>query len=214
MLLRCVKRCKNARALQQVTLQADVERERKREEEASKVAIAETYDEVQAGIDADALFEAKLQQEKREEYTIEERAKFLAEIIAAQRKFRATQRSTEIRNDAVKDSKEAAGVHKQKVLEEPNSTKVEVKATKKSKRQKTDADLEEEEQLKAFLKIPPNEKKMNSGRIKKDGILRAGIYMKLGGVHNLILDEVLRFIAYREEVTTIKETLERMLSLS
>ncbi|GJX29629.1 putative ribonuclease H-like domain-containing protein [Tanacetum coccineum] len=30
-------------------------------------------------------------------------------------------------DDAVKDSKEAAGVHKQKVLEEPNSTKVEVK---------------------------------------------------------------------------------------
>ncbi|GJW33339.1 hypothetical protein Tco_0053371 [Tanacetum coccineum] len=30
-------------------------------------------------------------------------------------------------DDAVKYSKEAAGVHKQKVLEEPNSTKVEVK---------------------------------------------------------------------------------------
>ncbi|GKC02864.1 hypothetical protein Tco_0994474 [Tanacetum coccineum] len=215
----------------QVDLQAEVERERQREEEASKAAIAETYDEVQAGIDADALFAAKLQQEEREEYTIEERAKFLAETIVAQRKFRAAQRSAEIRSrpptksqlrnlmmtylknmggykhsqlkaktfaeiqglyerqkrviddfkpmdsdDAVKDSKEAAGVHKQKVLEEPNSTKVEVKqegheesirkrpgrrlkmkATKKSKRQKTDADLEEEEQLKAFLKIVPDE---------------------------------------------------------
>ncbi|GJQ98343.1 putative ribonuclease H-like domain-containing protein [Tanacetum coccineum] len=73
----------------QVGLQAEVERERQREEEASKGAIAETYDEVQAGIDADALFVAKLQQEEREEYTIEERAKFLAETIAAQRKFRA-----------------------------------------------------------------------------------------------------------------------------
>ncbi|GJX84644.1 hypothetical protein Tco_0335418 [Tanacetum coccineum] len=64
-----------------------------REEEASKAAIAETYDEVQAGIDADALFAAKLQQEEREEYTIEEREKFLAETIAALRKFRAAQRS-------------------------------------------------------------------------------------------------------------------------
>ncbi|GJU05510.1 ribonuclease H-like domain-containing protein [Tanacetum coccineum] len=185
----------------QVDLQAEVERERQREEEASKAAIAETYDEVQAGIDADALFAAKLQPEEREEYTIEERAKFLAETIAAQRKFRAAQRSAEIRSrpptksqlrnlmmtviddfkpmdsdDAVKDYKEAADVHKQKVLEEPNSTKVEVKqegheesirkrpgrrlkmkATKKSKRQKTDADLEEEEQLKAYLKIVPDE---------------------------------------------------------
>ncbi|GJU83624.1 hypothetical protein Tco_1285989 [Tanacetum coccineum] len=174
---------------------------------------------------------AKLQQEEREEYTIEEREKLLAETIAAQRKFKAAQRSAEIRSrpptksqlrnlmmtylkniggykhsqlkaktfaeiqglyerhkrviddfkpmdsdDAVKDSKEAAGVHKQKVHEEPNSTKVEVnqegreerikkrpgirltmKATKKSKRQKTDADLKEEEQLKAFLNIVPDE---------------------------------------------------------
>ncbi|GJX73880.1 hypothetical protein Tco_0312475 [Tanacetum coccineum] len=56
-----------------------------------EAAIAEMYDEVQAGIDADALFRAKLQQEEREEYTIEERAKFLAETIASQRKFRAAQ---------------------------------------------------------------------------------------------------------------------------
>ncbi|GKD35242.1 hypothetical protein Tco_1250751 [Tanacetum coccineum] len=72
----------------QADLQAEVERERQREELASKVAIAEIYDEVQTGIDADALFVAKLQQEEREEYTIEERAKFLAETIATQRKFR------------------------------------------------------------------------------------------------------------------------------
>ncbi|GKE51133.1 hypothetical protein Tco_1486289 [Tanacetum coccineum] len=82
----------------QVDLQAEVERERQREEEASKAAIAEMYDEVQAGIDADALFAAKLQQEEREEYIIEERAKFLAETIAAQRKFRVAQRSAVIRS--------------------------------------------------------------------------------------------------------------------
>ncbi|GJV63162.1 hypothetical protein Tco_1473990 [Tanacetum coccineum] len=208
--------------------------ERKRQKEASKVAIAKMYDEVQAGIDADALFAAKLQQEEREEYTIEERAKFLAETIAAQRKFRAAQRSVEIRSrpptksqlrnlmmtylknmggykhsqlktktfkeiqgmyerqkkivddfkhidsdDAVKDSEKAADddtSKKEEVLEEPDSTKVEVKkeeheenikkrpgrrlkmkATKKSKRQKTDANLKEEEQLRAFLQIVPNE---------------------------------------------------------
>ncbi|GKD40773.1 ribonuclease H-like domain-containing protein, partial [Tanacetum coccineum] len=67
----------------------EVERERQREEKASKAAIAEMYVKVQAGIDADALFAAKLQQEEREEYIIEERAKFLAKTIAAQKKFRA-----------------------------------------------------------------------------------------------------------------------------
>ncbi|GJW14359.1 hypothetical protein Tco_0018492, partial [Tanacetum coccineum] len=53
-----------ARQLQE-DLQAEVERKRQREEEASKAAIAEMYDEVQAGIDADALFAAKIQQEER-----------------------------------------------------------------------------------------------------------------------------------------------------
>ncbi|GJV54955.1 hypothetical protein Tco_1455960 [Tanacetum coccineum] len=75
-----------------------------------------------------------------------------------------------------KMNKKAAGVDEEEVLEEPDSTKVEVKqegntkstrkrpgrrlkmkATKKSKRQKTDFDLEEEEQLKAFLMIVPDE---------------------------------------------------------
>nr|GFC14891.1 hypothetical protein [Tanacetum cinerariifolium] len=69
-----------------------------KEEEASKAAIAEMYDEVEARIEVDALFATKLQHEEREEYTIEERAKFLAEIIDAQRKFRAAQRSIEIRS--------------------------------------------------------------------------------------------------------------------
>ncbi|GJT85389.1 hypothetical protein Tco_1067106 [Tanacetum coccineum] len=85
------------------------------------------FDEVQAGIDADILFAAKLQQEEIKEYTVEESAKFLAGTIAVQTKFRAAQRAAEIKNDAVKDSKEAAGVNKQEVIEEPNSTMVEVK---------------------------------------------------------------------------------------
>ncbi|GKG22424.1 hypothetical protein Tco_0387727, partial [Tanacetum coccineum] len=68
---------------------------------------------------------------------------------------------------------------KEEVLEEPDSTKVEVKkeeheeniwkrpgrrlkmkATKKSKRQKTDADLEKKEQLRAFLHIVPDEEEI------------------------------------------------------
>ncbi|GJZ75468.1 hypothetical protein Tco_0639933 [Tanacetum coccineum] len=71
--------------------QEDSDKKTREEQQHSKVAIAETYDEVQAGIDVDELFAAKLQHEEREEYTIEERAKVLAETIAAQRKFRAAQ---------------------------------------------------------------------------------------------------------------------------
>ncbi|GJU60658.1 hypothetical protein Tco_1238424 [Tanacetum coccineum] len=75
-----------------------------------------------------------------------------------------------------KMNKKAADMDKEEVPEETESTKVEVKqegrdenirkrsggrlkikATKKSKRQKTDSNLEEEEQLRASLKIVPGE---------------------------------------------------------
>ncbi|GJV62392.1 putative ribonuclease H-like domain-containing protein [Tanacetum coccineum] len=75
-----------------------------------------------------------------------------------------------------KMNKKVAGVHEEKVLKEPDSTKVEVKkegnkentrkrvgrrlkmkATKKSRMQKADSDLEEEEHLKTFLKLVPDE---------------------------------------------------------
>ncbi|GJX18123.1 hypothetical protein Tco_0218955, partial [Tanacetum coccineum] len=44
------------------------------------------------------LLAKKLQEEEREQFTIEERAKFLHETIAAQRKFLAQQRPEAIRN--------------------------------------------------------------------------------------------------------------------
>ncbi|GKD87077.1 hypothetical protein Tco_1358231, partial [Tanacetum coccineum] len=74
-----------------------IQKEKVAQEEVSMAAIYEEYDTIQASIDADALFAAKLQQEDREQYTIKERAKFLAETIAAQRKFRAAQRAAEIK---------------------------------------------------------------------------------------------------------------------
>ncbi|GJR44877.1 hypothetical protein Tco_1312980 [Tanacetum coccineum] len=50
------------------------------------------------GCEADRLFAEKLQEEEREQFTIEERAKFLHDTIGAQRKFLAQQRSEAIRN--------------------------------------------------------------------------------------------------------------------
>ncbi|GJX73088.1 hypothetical protein Tco_0311683 [Tanacetum coccineum] len=70
-----------------------------------------------------------------------------------------------------KMNKKATSVPEEEVLEEPDSTKVEghiestrkkpgrrlkMKATKKSKRQKTNSDLEEENQLRNFLQIVPD----------------------------------------------------------
>ncbi|GJX96004.1 hypothetical protein Tco_0351802, partial [Tanacetum coccineum] len=229
----------------EVELQAEVERERQREEQASMDYIANLYDEVQA-ITADHELAVRLTHEEQENYTVDERAKLLAEFFERRKKQLAEERAAAIKNKPPtrtqlrslmmtylkhtgrfkhsqlnkrtleeihaiyikeqeratnfvpigseederliqKMNKRAAGVHVEKVLEEPNSTKVEVMqeadeknkkdvvessekgtyASKKrnrgprmkiqSKRKKTDSDLEEEEHLKTSLKIVPDE---------------------------------------------------------
>ncbi|GKD57425.1 hypothetical protein Tco_1290812 [Tanacetum coccineum] len=195
---------KIARQLQE-DLQAEVERERQREEEASKAAIAEMYDEVQAGIDTDALAAQRSAEIRSRPPTKSQlrnlmmtylknmggykhsqlKAKSFEEIKGMyERQKKSVQDFVPIgsakEEELIKKMNEKATdedtSNKEKVLEEPDSTKVEVKqeghedstrkrpgrrlkmkATKKSKRQKTDVDLEEEEQLKAFLKIVPDE---------------------------------------------------------
>ncbi|GKA20286.1 hypothetical protein Tco_0700275 [Tanacetum coccineum] len=59
----------------QAELDEELRVERERQEEASKVAIAEMFDEVQARIDADYELAARMTQEEQEKYTIEERAR-------------------------------------------------------------------------------------------------------------------------------------------
>nr|GEY40845.1 hypothetical protein [Tanacetum cinerariifolium] len=247
---------------------AELEREkekRQREEEASKAVIAEMYDEVQAGIKVDALFAANLQREEREEYTIKERAKFLAETIVAKRIFRAEQRSAEIRSRPptkshlrnlmmtyLKNMDDA--VDKEKVLEEPDNTKVKVKqerdeesirkrpwrrlkmkATKKSKRKKTNFNLKEEEHIKTFLQIVPDEEGEVDYEVldKRIPIINYSRWIKtfsevvtrfdrmdLEELYNLVIVHTLTFedgteiymLAERRYPLT-KETLERMLAL-
>ncbi|GJR35586.1 hypothetical protein Tco_1211270 [Tanacetum coccineum] len=62
------------------------------EEEAAREALATEFDYIQARLNADQILAEKIQQEEREQYSIEERAKFLHDTIAAQRKFLAEQR--------------------------------------------------------------------------------------------------------------------------
>ncbi|GJU66771.1 hypothetical protein Tco_1253030 [Tanacetum coccineum] len=177
--------------------------ERQRQEQASLNYIANLYDEVQARIDADHELAVRWTQEEHEKYTVDERAKLLAEYFKNRKKqykhaqlnkntleeiqvlyIKEQERTVDFvpigseRDERMieKMNKKAAVVHEEKVLEEPNSTKVEVKqegnkestrkrpgrrlkmkATKKSRMQKIDSDLEEEEHLKTFLKLVPDE---------------------------------------------------------
>ncbi|GJX38631.1 hypothetical protein Tco_0251934 [Tanacetum coccineum] len=79
-------------------MQAKLERERIEQEEATKAALIRDYDDIQARIETDRILAARLQEEERESFTVEQRAKFLHDTIAAQRRFLAQQRSEAIRN--------------------------------------------------------------------------------------------------------------------
>ncbi|GJZ77193.1 hypothetical protein Tco_0641865 [Tanacetum coccineum] len=78
--------------------EGEEERNKLAEEKAINEALIRNYDDIKARIEADRLLDEKLQEEEREQFTIEERAKFLHDTIAAQRKFLAQQRSEAIRN--------------------------------------------------------------------------------------------------------------------
>ncbi|GJW60586.1 hypothetical protein Tco_0109921 [Tanacetum coccineum] len=57
------------------------------------------FDNVQARMEANALLAARLQEEEREQFSIDEQARFLVETIAERKKFFAAQRAKQIRNN-------------------------------------------------------------------------------------------------------------------
>ncbi|GKE23423.1 hypothetical protein Tco_1434935 [Tanacetum coccineum] len=69
--------------------EGEEERKRLAEEEATNEALIRNYDDIKARIEADRLLAEKLQEEEKEQFTVEERAKSLHDTIATQRKFLA-----------------------------------------------------------------------------------------------------------------------------
>ncbi|GJS06320.1 hypothetical protein Tco_0363116 [Tanacetum coccineum] len=65
---------------------AEEEMKKLAEEEAIKAALIQDFDDIQARIEADRLLAARLQEEERETFTVEERAKYLYDTVAAQRR--------------------------------------------------------------------------------------------------------------------------------
>ncbi|GJX78202.1 hypothetical protein Tco_0325013 [Tanacetum coccineum] len=78
--------------------EAEEEKKKLAEEEATKAALIRDYDDIQARVKADSILAARLQEEEREKFIIEERAKLLHDTIAAQRRFLAQQRAAKIRS--------------------------------------------------------------------------------------------------------------------
>ncbi|GKA73015.1 hypothetical protein Tco_0779231 [Tanacetum coccineum] len=89
-------------------IQKDWEEEEERnkiaKEKATNEALIKNFDDIKARIKADRILAKKLQEQEREQYTIEERAKFLHDTIAAQRKFLAQQRSEAMKTDLNQES--------------------------------------------------------------------------------------------------------------
>ncbi|GJT50169.1 hypothetical protein Tco_0976326 [Tanacetum coccineum] len=81
----------------QAELDAELRVERERQEEASKVAIAEIFNEVQARIDTDYELAARMTQKEQEKYTIKERARLLAEFFKRRKNQLAAERAEAIR---------------------------------------------------------------------------------------------------------------------
>ncbi|GKE04720.1 hypothetical protein Tco_1396738, partial [Tanacetum coccineum] len=63
------------------------------EQEAKDAALIAEIDNVQARMEADALLAARLQEEEREKFSIDEQARFLVETIAERKRFFAAQRA-------------------------------------------------------------------------------------------------------------------------
>ncbi|GKE84871.1 hypothetical protein Tco_1558613 [Tanacetum coccineum] len=63
--------------------EAEEEVKKLAEEEATNAALIQDFDDIKARIEADRLLALRLQEEEREQFTMEERAKFLHDTIAA-----------------------------------------------------------------------------------------------------------------------------------
>ncbi|GKC33779.1 putative ribonuclease H-like domain-containing protein [Tanacetum coccineum] len=74
------------------------QKEKQKQEEATNVALAEEFDEIQARMDADHELAVRLTHEEQEIYTIEERATLLAEYFKRRKKQLAAKRAEAIRN--------------------------------------------------------------------------------------------------------------------
>ncbi|GJU68865.1 putative ribonuclease H-like domain-containing protein [Tanacetum coccineum] len=72
-----------------------MQKERVEQEEASRAAILEEMDSIQAMIEADEQLAAKLQAEEQEKYSIEEKSRMLVEMIAKRKRLFAAQKVAE-----------------------------------------------------------------------------------------------------------------------
>nr|GEU42560.1 hypothetical protein [Tanacetum cinerariifolium] len=75
-----------------------IAREKAIEQEVKDAALIEQMEDVQVRIDADALLAERIQQEEREQFTVDEQARMLVDLITKRNRFFAAQKAEQIRN--------------------------------------------------------------------------------------------------------------------
>ncbi|GJV73222.1 hypothetical protein Tco_1493217 [Tanacetum coccineum] len=140
-----------------------------KQEKATNAALAEEFDEIQAIIDTDHELVVRLTHEEQEKYTIEERARLLAEFFKRRKKQLAAERAEEIRNKPpTRTQEEKKSVEPESEGKKGKRIKRVVDSTlkqKSSKKQKSDeeaaADYEQEkEELRMWLTVVPDEEEI------------------------------------------------------
>ncbi|GKF49038.1 hypothetical protein Tco_0142289, partial [Tanacetum coccineum] len=145
-----------------------IARERAAEQEAKDATLIEQMEDVQTRMDANVLLEEGLQQEEREQFTIEEKSRMSVELIAERKRFFAAQRAAKQRSKpptkaqmrnkiGMKDdsSNKQAGSTKKRA-----GSKLKPKSPKKlkvMKEQESAMDDQEKEELRLCLKIVQDE---------------------------------------------------------
>ncbi|GJY08124.1 hypothetical protein Tco_0375178 [Tanacetum coccineum] len=131
---------------------------------------------------ADRLLAERLQEQEREQFTVEERAKFIHDIIATQRKFLAQQRSEAIRNrtptkNQLRNQTMTYLKHNESVKEEDK----EEEGTKKRKgghikmiarkKKRSQSDVDSDDEHKKCLKIVTFESILDSEIMEKKSVI-------------------------------------------
>ncbi|GJT59811.1 reverse transcriptase domain-containing protein [Tanacetum coccineum] len=139
-----------------------MQRERATQEEASNAALIAEFDDVQARMDADALLAVRLQEEERDQFFIDDQARFLVETIAKRKSLEEIQKLYEreqkwindfvpMDSKMVKDSGKKDDDSQKQAESSKNGPRAE-HDEESVKKQKLEDDAEKEE-LKACLDI-------------------------------------------------------------
>ncbi|GKC97170.1 hypothetical protein Tco_1167445, partial [Tanacetum coccineum] len=155
--------------------ESEEERKRLAEEEATNDALIRNYDDIKARIEDDRLLAEKLQEEEREQFTIEEREKFLHDTVVAQRipcsiKIRSYQEQTTYKESTEKSNDDLLEAYRKLQIKRPDEDFISIRSAEDErlikKMNEKGIDSSKNESVKEEDKEEEGTKKRKGGHIK------------------------------------------------